>query len=190
MSDIFFTSDSHYMHKNICRGTTNWSDPSRARDFDTLEEMNQTLIEGINLSVKEDDLLYHLGDWSFGGEEQINKFRNQIKCKNINIILGNHDHHIYKNPNAYITYGTFSNVHTYYEFKQKGYPLIVLFHYPIEEWNGKHHNTLHLHGHSHCTKGVITGKRRMDLSPEGNDYRPYHIDDIVDKLLKADESGT
>ncbi len=100
MAEIFFTSDTHYHHKNIVRGTTSWEkiEPSmgiqRVRNFNTLEEHNDTLVNNFNSLVKENDTIYHLGDWSFGGHEQIKIFRNRLNCKNIFLIFGNHDQHI------------------------------------------------------------------------------------------------
>ena len=95
--NVYFTSDTHFGHKNIVRGTTEWENArDKVRDFDTLEEHNQVLIDNINGMIKENDTLYHLGDWSFGGIENIWEFRRQLKCRNIHLILGNHDHHIEK----------------------------------------------------------------------------------------------
>lgn len=91
MINTYFTSDTHYAHKNIVRGTTEWlgdedkgqASVDRTRNFNTLEEHNQILIDNINQLVKENDVLYHLGDWSFGGYDNIWNFRKQLKCKNI-----------------------------------------------------------------------------------------------------------
>lgn len=97
---VFITSDTHYGHKNLCRGVSAW-DANRSqdsvRDFDTLDEMNDQIVHKINAVVGEDDYLIHLGDWSFGGFENIKKFRDRIVCKNILLVLGNHDHHIENN---------------------------------------------------------------------------------------------
>jgi len=79
---LWFTSDTHYNHANICSATTQWKDPVTCREFKTLEYMNATLVNNINEFVGQDDTLFHLGDWSFGGFEQIELFRNQIVCKN------------------------------------------------------------------------------------------------------------
>lgn len=103
---IWFTSDTHASHSNITRGVTKWGitkedvfypDIVNTRDFDTVELMTQAVIDSINKYVMEDDTLYHLGDWSFGGIDKIWEFRKQIKCKNIHLICGNHDEHIKKN---------------------------------------------------------------------------------------------
>lgn len=94
---VFFTSDTHYNHANICSATTKWDlskGESNFRQFESLEMMNKTLIHTINEVIGEDDILFHLGDWSFGGIDKIWEFRKQIKCKNIHLINGNHDHHI------------------------------------------------------------------------------------------------
>jgi calcineurin-like phosphoesterase family protein len=64
---LFFTSDTHYNHTNICRGISNWDGRRGTRDFNSLDEMNASIIDGINSTVGEDDVLVHLGDWSFGG---------------------------------------------------------------------------------------------------------------------------
>jgi len=100
---IFFTSDTHYGHTNICRGVSKWKDFNgnvpikQTRDFNTLEDMNDAIVKSINSVVGENDILFHLGDWSFGGFENIAEFRSRIVCKNIHLILGNHDHHIERN---------------------------------------------------------------------------------------------
>ena len=88
----FFTSDSHYGHHNMCSGISRWK--QGFRNYQTLEEMNDALVDGINSVVREDDVLFHLGDWSFGGIDNIWEFRKRIRCKNIYLILGNHDEHI------------------------------------------------------------------------------------------------
>lgn len=54
--------------------------------------------------MKEDDILFCLGDWSFSGVYNIWNFRKQLNIKNIHLILGNHDSHIRDNkelPNCF-----------------------------------------------------------------------------------------
>ena len=98
--NVWITSDTHYSHKNICRGTTNWRLPNgqipeaQTRNYSTVEKMNSAIVNNINELVGQDDILIHLGDWSFGGFEQIEEFYNRLICKNIHLIMGNHDHHI------------------------------------------------------------------------------------------------
>jgi len=88
---IWFTSDYHLNHFNIIRYTN--------RPFQTLDEMNNTIIHNFNERVKEDDLVFFLGDFCFksgsgrgeGEPDKAIKFRKQLICKNIIFIEGNHD---------------------------------------------------------------------------------------------------
>ena len=56
-----------------------------------LAEMNDAMVSNINACVKEDDVLYHVGDLVMGFFENVVEFRARLHCKNIHLILGNHD---------------------------------------------------------------------------------------------------
>ena len=46
---LFFTSDTHYAHSNICSATTKWEGASNmTREFNSLDHMNATLVNNIN----------------------------------------------------------------------------------------------------------------------------------------------
>jgi calcineurin-like phosphoesterase family protein len=178
---LFFTSDTHYMHTNICRGTTRWSNADDfCRDFDTLDQMNDRIVNGINLVVGQDDILFHLGDWSFGGFERIEEFRNRINCKNIHIVLGNHDHHIERDREGIRQ--LFTSVNQYLELEVKGKDWeqnYVLMHYPIISWNKMNDGVIHLHGHVHLSADRRIGKgKTMDVGVDGNGLNPLHTSDI------------
>lgn len=186
MKNIYFTSDTHYGHSNIVKGTTKWEGTvDRCRDFDTLEEHNETLIKSINSLVKHDDVLYHLGDWSFGGHENIKKFRDRLECREIHLVFGNHDQHIEPINSPYRE--LFTSCSHKLELNLKidcmktnkfGKQLIFLSHYSHQVWNKSHHGAIHLFGHSHGTlKGI--GKS-MDVGVDTNNLYPYHLDEILD----------
>ena len=202
MRNIYFTSDTHYGHSNIVRGTTNWKEElneigshrmSSLRNFDTLEEHNQAIVDGINKTVGEDDILYHLGDWSFGGFINIWNFREQINCKNIHLILGNHDEHIVKNksvdgkPNAQ---DLFSSVQSVLTVRSMGYS-IFLSHYAHRVWDKSHKGYIHLYGHSHDSLEYIEYGKSMDVGVESairlfGEYRPFSIKEIINIMDKRD----
>ena len=190
---IFFTSDTHYGHTNICRGVSNWRDENgnvpihQTRDFETLDHMNDKIVESINSTVGEDDTLFHLGDWSFGGFDNIEEFRNRINCKNIHLILGNHDHHIERNKND--IQRLFSSVHQYLRLQVSIMPGtklyagemdLVLMHYPIASWHNMNDGVIHLHGHVHLPpdKKLSQGKA-MDVGVDGNNLIPYSLGQIM-----------
>lgn len=187
---LWFTSDTHYNHANICSATTQWTEPVTCREFKTLEHMNNTLVSNINEFVGQDDILIHLGDWSFGGFEQIEKFRNQIVCQNIHIVTGNHDHHIERNKDNCQSF--FSSVNKYVELNVKwnvGTPLqddanFVLMHFPIASWNNMAKGSIHLHGHVHFEPRVRIGMgKMMDVGVDGNGLFPIEMSTIL-SLMK------
>jgi len=53
--NLFFTSDTHYNHSNICRATSNWDGARGTRDFHSLGQMNDAIVMGINSVVGPDD---------------------------------------------------------------------------------------------------------------------------------------
>jgi len=185
---VFISSDTHYAHKNICRGVTDWRTQDgeipvgSTRDFDTIEQMNERLVNGINNVVGQDDTLILLGDVSFGGFENIGIFLDRLICKNIHLILGNHDHHI-ENDRENIQ-SKFLSVQHYLEvnINDKNF---VLCHYPLQSWNGLNKGVIHLHGHVHLGPNRKFGNgKRLDVGVDGNDMVPYSIDAIIRVMNK------
>lgn len=183
--NLFFTSDTHYSHSNICRATTRWTDAdSVTRDFKSLEHMNDTLVNNINEVVGQDDILIHLGDWSFGGFEMIEEFRNRILCKNVHLVFGNHDHHIRRNKGD--VQDLFSSTRDYLHLdlripkgKEMDKLTLVCMHFPIASWDGMNDGVPHLHGHVHLPKHQRIGQGKvMDVGVDGNDLYPISIQEI------------
>ena len=187
---LFFTSDTHYGHSNICRATTNWIDAdSVTRDFKSLEQMNDTIVNRINESVGEDDILIHLGDFSFGGFDNIKTFRDRILCKNIHLTYGNHDHHIRRNKGD--IQDIFSSCQDYLHLdlrvpvgkEIKRYEFVCM-HYPISSWDGMNIGVMHLHGHVHLPPHLrISEGKAMDVGCDGNGLYPIDYKE-VHSLLK------
>lgn len=196
MSQIYFSSDFHGYHKNICKGTTQWTNNANhnnnqeCRDFPNEVAMTEHLVENINKCIKEDDILYFLGDWSFGGIDKIWKFRKQINCETIHFILGNHDHHQEANKEIYIPIednyilgkldipidpfkkkdgkfcveirNLFSSVN-HVLHTTIGKNKFFLSHYAHRVWNQSHHGVIHLYGHSHSSLEATPWGKSMDV---------------------------
>ena len=79
---IYFTSDSHVNHSNIIKFCK--------RPFENIQEMNQELIRKWNEKVPKDGIVFHLGDFSWGGYNAWKDFREQLNG-DIILIKGNHD---------------------------------------------------------------------------------------------------
>ena len=180
---VYITSDTHFGHKNIVRGTTNWRTQDgkvpvdSTRDFQTIEQMNERLIDGINHFVGQDDTLIMLGDVSFGGFDNIGTFLERLVCHNIHLILGNHDHHIENNRD--FVKERFLSVQYYMEININDRNF-VLCHYPLQSWHGMNKGVIHLHGHVHLPEHRKFGNgKKMDVGVDGNGMDPYSIDEII-----------
>jgi calcineurin-like phosphoesterase family protein len=189
---LFFTSDTHYNHSNICSATTKWDNASNlTREFNSLDHMNNTLVNNINCMVGEDDILIHLGDWSFGGFEKVQEFRDRILCKNIHLVLGNHDDHISRNKEN--VQSLFSSVQHYLKLdirrpinKQTTEKFsFVCMHFPIASWDNMNQGIIHLHGHVHLPKHLRVGNgKSLDVGVDGNDLNPYSLDEVLNLMKK------
>ena len=187
---LFFTSDTHYNHKNICRSTTEWRTKdkeipiSQTRDFKSLHHMNSVIVNNINEVVKQDDILFHLGDWSFGGFEYVKEFRDRIVCNNVHLLYGNHDHHIEKNREG--IRGIFTTTSQYLVLTVVENDMtheFVLMHYPLCSWHNMNNGRFHLFGHVHLpeNKKRMAG-RSMDVGMDGNNMMPYDMREVVRTL--------
>ncbi len=188
---LFFTSDTHYNHANICSATTNWErgdNGNSVRDFVSLDAMNKALVDNINDTVGENDILIHLGDWSFGGFESIAAFRNQINCKTIHLVLGNHDHHIKNNKDGvremFASVSEYKYLTVVEPAKSKQAPAtkhrFILSHYPIASWQDMGQGVMHLHGHVHLPNHLRVGPgKMMDVGVDGNGLVPINLEEVL-----------
>jgi len=184
---LWFTSDTHFEHSNICRATTKWEGADNVtRDFKSLDHMNDTLVNNINEVVGEDDILIHLGDWSFGGFENIKLFRNRINCKNVHLVFGNHDHHIRRDKGG--VQSLFSSTQDYLMVDLRVHKpgkvvdrhTLICMHYPLISWDGMNDGTVHLFGHVHLPKELrlLEGKA-IDVGVDGNKYYPIEVTEVL-----------
>jgi calcineurin-like phosphoesterase family protein len=77
---VYVTADTHFGDENILR--------FEGRPFSSVKEMDEALIHSWNVMVKEEDEIWHLGDFSIPGMEEY--YLKQLHGK-IFLIKGNHD---------------------------------------------------------------------------------------------------
>lgn len=93
-------------------------------------------------------------------------------------IEGNHDKLARRNKHR------FYNYHNGYHEATINGQHIVMSHYPMVVWNGKHRNSVMLHGHTHYNlpasrKNNLELGKILDVGVDGNDYKPYSFDEIM-----------
>ena len=167
---VYFISDTHFNHKNIIKYCN--------RPYKSVEEMNKVLIENWNRVVKDDDVIYHLGDFALYDEEELFKRLNG----NIILIRGNHDR---KSASYYekIGFKVLKNA----PIKLDEYKLI-LSHKPISD-NKIPEGYINIHGHIH-DKNINDGypkeeyslSKHFNVSVEVINYKPISIEEIASKL--------
>lgn len=81
-SKIFLIGDPHFGHRNIIRYCN--------RPFETVEQMNETLIKNWNKAVGKQDIVYVLGDFALCGKDRIIEITQKLNGRK-RLILGNHD---------------------------------------------------------------------------------------------------
>lgn len=194
LPNIFFTSDTHHNH--------NKTFVYEKRGFNSVDEHKYAIIEKTNEIVKEDDILFHIGDFCLNTKYDL--FLEDLKlinCNNIYYIWGNHNSCIRRmyQEDIYETYRT-KCIEVYPRQVNKilylGYykeviingQLIALMHYPIHSWNTMRKGSWMIHGHEHC---AVHGSR-PDVFDEGKildvgvdlHHAPYsfaEVKEIMDK---------
>jgi len=185
MIDTWFTSDTHFGHKNILQ-----FEPA-ARPFATVEDMNEQLITNWNSRVKPNDVIYHLGDLAFGKH-------NILLAQRLNgrkrLVLGNHDSYP---SNSYLQY--FEKLYGVVHWER-----CILSHMPVHCNQLGARWLLNVHGHLH-SRNVMSNelletydadskfKLKMAADPnyfnvsvEQNNLYPFHRDEIMARIKELD----
>lgn len=199
----FFTSDTHFWHKqiiNYCKrpvpgiksareGTELSPEAVQIWSYN-VELMNEWLIQRWNETVKPDDTVWHLGDYAFCGIQKATEIFNRLNGHKKKI-RGNHDYGLdHKLPWEWVGDYKLIRENVLYEDdsgETKQYPQpIVLCHFPILSWDGMAHGSWHLHGHCHGSIDSAWNSTglRMDVGvdAENNDWRPVSLEQIQKRM--------
>lgn len=152
----FFTSDEHYGHKNIIKFCK--------RPFDSVEEMDSNIINNHNSVVTDDDIVYHLGDFTLKGLPA-KEYIKQLNGKHI-FIQGNHDRWLKKTNTPHII--QLDN--------------IIMCHYPMSIWNKSCYNSWQLHGHCHGT--YLPVGKQWDVGVDNNHFYPVSMEKL-EKIMEC-----
>lgn len=164
--NYWFSSDHHFGHKNIIRYCN--------RPFDSVNEMDETLITNYNSVVKKEDIVIFAGDFTLLKNKRLiyEKYINRLNGKHV-FLLGSHDYWMNKKSI------------TRWE-KKIGDHYVVVDHYAMHTWARSHYNSFHLFGHSHG-KLDLPGKR-WDCGVDNNDFYPISFDQVIEIMKKRDDN--
>jgi calcineurin-like phosphoesterase family protein len=152
----FFTADLHFGHEAIIR--------LAKRPFQSIGEMNETLIRQWNETVGPSDVIYCVGDFAWGKHS---RFLPQLNGRKY-LIAGNHD------SGADGSSG-WQSIRDMMNLTVDG-TKITLCHYAMRVWPGSYYGALHFYGHSH---GNMPGdSQSCDVGVDCWDFRPVDLAQI------------
>lgn len=178
---LFFTSDTHFGHRNIIKYCE--------RPFSCIEEMDDALIANWNRVVGKDDIIFHLGDFAMGGSAEWSRLLQKLNGK-IYLILGNHD---LKTIGA--GFSRLEGVAMQMLINVKG-QIIYLNHYPFLCYGGSYRNTWQLYDHVHtgpANRGLDVPRLKMmlptqyDVGVDNNNYIPVSFEQVKRSIRKQIE---
>ena len=195
-NNVWFTSDTHFLHYNIIKYCS--------RPFKDEEHMTEEIIKNWNRVVKENDIVFHLGDFMFGDMNRFYSIRSRLNGK-IYLVIGNHD---WKGvTQGYYTDEFFEGVYQQLKIVVDGQN-IYLNHFPFLTFDGiyKGKPTWQLFGHVHSNDNLYKqnspDKERLpyllpyqyDVGMDNNYYTPISFSDVKSiieaQILKYKEIHT
>lgn len=190
--EIWFTSDLHFGHKNIIKFCN--------RPWKSVEEMDEALIENWNSVVKENDIVFNLGDFAFATNRRWKELIQRLNGKHY-LILGNHDILRYPGDKTMELFERVEHQMVVYIDDR----CVYLNHYPYlcygGSWRSSKEAVWQLYGHVHsgpnCSgidadRLVNTFPYQYDVGVDNNNYTPVNwnqIKEIINKQVKEHPNG-
>ena len=178
--ETFVTSDLHFGHKNIM----SFCPDTRARFRNDVEYMDEAMIKEWNDLIGAEDTVYILGDVAF-----MSGYNASLILKRLNgikiLVEGNHDRKTLKD---FHFRSQFKEVHTYLDISYNG-TKVVMFHYPIAEWDQMHRGSVHLHGHLHGGISGMEKYRCRDMGMDATGMIAVRMEDAIASAMKGEIKG-
>ena len=170
--DTWVISDTHFNHAAILTFKDYAGKPPRV--FDSVDQMNECMMDNWVDCVGPNDTVYHLGDVLFGGDKVIWLENNMHKLPGKkHLILGNHD-----NPKFLAPF--FKSIALWKDMSDMG---LLLSHTPqhastlAESHRFGTHPILNVHGHIHSNPSPEGPYKCVCV--EQTDFKPVNIDELT-----------
>lgn len=175
----YYIADMHLGHKNALIFDE--------RPFDSVEEMNETIIRNWNSKVNDDDDVWILGDFCYRSEKDPSFYLKQLKGHK-HLLIGNHDKATLKSNSA-LRY--FESVEHLQHIKDREYN-VILCHFPLATWNAIRRGSYHIYGHIHNDRNAVfeymkKQERALNAGCMINNYEPVTIEELIENNKKFQE---
>lgn len=175
----YITSDLHFGHANIQKFC-----PKTRGHYRDVVHMNEEMINEWNSIVNTDDTVYILGDVAFMPAVKAVETMHRLNGKKI-LIEGNHDRKLLNDPSFK---RCFAEIHTYLRLVYDG-QLVIMFHYPIAEWDQMHRGAVHFHGHLHGNTSGMENFRCRDMGMDATGKIVMSMEDAIKDALTGEIKG-
>jgi len=172
----WITSDLHFGHANIMK----FCPVTRAR-FRDVTDMREQMIADWNASVAPEDETFILGDFAFLPAKDAVDILRRLNGTKI-LIEGNHDRKMLNDP-AFRS--EFKEVHSYLRYNHNG-QVVIMFHYPIHEWDQMHRGAVHFYGHVHGGRTGLEKYRARDAAFDATGRVVSNLDAMIAEALKGE----
>ncbi len=172
----WITSDLHFGHANIMKFC-----PVTRASFTDVADMREKMIADWNASVAQDDETFILGDFAFLPAKDAVDILRRLNGTKI-LIEGNHDRKLLNDP-AFRK--EFREVHPYLRYNHNG-QIVIMFHYPIHEWDQMHRGAVHFYGHVHGGRTGLEPYRARDVAFDATGRVVSNFDAMIADALKGE----
>lgn len=172
----FYIADMHLFHERVIKDAK--------RPYENVAQMHNDIIVKWNRKVGKNDIVYVVGDVASPTNEcDISNVVDILKILNGNkvLIVGNHDRESIKD---FKFRKCFIDIREYTRVVDGGVK-VVLFHFPMESWEGDKKGVVHLHGHIH-NDYIDYKKNRYNVGVDVIDFEPKTLKEIVSIHEKKD----
>ena len=183
-TNVFFTSDDHFQHKNIIKYCS--------RPFHTVRDMDSALVKNWNSIVGKNDLVIHAGDFCFGSKLSWAYLLDVLNGRKY-LAAGNHDKNI--TPDKFIDVQHRFNLRIKGDDEIKDGQRITVDHYPMLSWYQSHRGAWQLFGHVHgglSNKGLDATKltpNQMDVGVDVHNFTPISYEEVKTIITKQNLQG-
>lgn len=172
----WITSDLHFGHSNIIRFC-----PETRGKYSDVTDMRDKMIAEWNASVAPEDTTYILGDFAFCSGKDAVAILQQLNGKKI-LIEGNHDAKLVRDP---LFCREFESIHPYLRMRHND-TLVVMFHFPILEWDQMHRGAVHFYGHVHGKPTGLEKYRARDVAFDATGRVVSNFDEMIADALTGE----
>lgn len=172
----FFTSDLHLGHANIIRHCN--------RPFESVEEMDEVILQRWNAKVNPADTVYILGDLMFRNSKPPEEYLAQMPGKK-HFIVGNHDKAWMKKTDLGRWFGSVDMM----LFTSDGLRKLTMCHYPMMSWPFSNHEGWMIYGHIHENTDmdywplIDRYDRMLNAGVDINGFAPVTFDEMLENNI-------